>query len=148
MKILILSDTHGDTSVLQEIKHKHSDANIVIHCGDSELPPFLTEDMVIVKGNCDYFDYSLRRDINIQNHKIHIEHGNLIRIPDQLFVENNDYDIVIFGHSHCAKAIWYGNKLFLNPGSLTRPRDSNLGSYIILEIDNDKVNFNIFRLDD
>lgn len=147
MKVLIVSDTHGDTVMLNKVKSIHKDVDIIMHAGDSELPKFLTDDMLMVRGNCDYFEYPLTKDIEIQGYKIHMEHGHKVRIPDSLFVENNDYDIVIFGHTHCAKAKKIVNgKYFFNPGSLVRPRDSDKGSYIILNLEKDNFSFEIHRI--
>ena len=136
MKILIISDTHGDTEIIKKIRDKHKDVDIILHAGDSELPPYMTNDFLCVKGNCDYYDYPVSRDLNIEGFMIHIEHGNRIRIPVSLFLENNSYNIVIFGHTHSLKIIENisENKYFFNPGSLVKPRDSNKGSYIILSL--------------
>lgn len=148
MKILILGDTHGDTTKIQELKNKHKDIDIFLHTGDSELPPYMLSDMIVVKGNCDYYDYPNIKDIIIEGYKIHLEHGNRIKISDSMFLDNNNYDIVIFGHTHCLKVLKNNDgKHFFNPGSLVRPRDSEKGSYIILNLSKDSFSFSTHRIE-
>ena len=50
------------------------------------------------------------------------------------YIESKECDIFLFGHTHKKFAKEIGNTYVFNPGSLTRPRDSSLGSYLILEI--------------
>ena len=149
MKILIVSDSHGDTVLLKRVIEKHKDVDIILHAGDSELPPYMLNDVLTVKGNCDYFDYPSFRNLHIEGHNIHIEHGNRIKISDLMFLENNDYDIVIFGHTHILKFLKLEdiNKYLFNPVSLLKPRDSDKGSYIVLEITKNSVDFKFYRID-
>ena len=38
MKALIISDNHGDSRILNDIKEQFAqDVDVLIHCGDSEL---------------------------------------------------------------------------------------------------------------
>ena len=148
MRILIISDTHGDTKKLKEVCLKHKNIDLILHAGDSQLPPYLTDNILTVKGNCDYYDYPNFRDLNIEGYKIHIEHGHRIHISESMFLDNNDYDIVIFGHSHTLKTFKNVNgKHFFNPGSLTRPRDADKGSYIILNLSKTEFSFEIHRIE-
>ena len=147
MKLLILSDTHGDIEMMKKIVKKHDNIDIILHAGDSQLPPFLMDNILTVKGNCDYEDFPICRDFFIEGFKIHIEHGHCIKISDLMFLENNDFDIVIFGHTHMVKIIENVNeKYFFNPGSLVRPRDSSEGSYIILTLKNRTLSYEIHRI--
>jgi putative phosphoesterase len=148
MNILLISDTHGDTELIKKVIQKHKNVDLILHAGDSQLPPFLMNNILTVKGNCDYEDYPIFRDLFIEGFKIHIEHGHRIKISDLMFLENNDFDIVIFGHTHCVKTLQTVNeKYFFNPGSLARPRDSSKGSYIILTLKNKTINYEIYRID-
>jgi len=38
MKILIMSDTHGDSRVIDKVRSFYPEIDLLIHCGDSELP--------------------------------------------------------------------------------------------------------------
>lgn len=37
MKILVFSDTHGDVTKMERAIRSHSDAEVIIHCGDGEM---------------------------------------------------------------------------------------------------------------
>lgn len=49
MKILVFSDTHGDVTRMERAIRSHSNAEVIIHCGDGEMDveyakgTFLTE---------------------------------------------------------------------------------------------------------
>lgn len=86
--------------------------------------------------------------ININNTKIYITHypinqkGNYYNITednqiDKIF-SNKISDIFIYGHTHKYSMNKINNKIYLNPGSLGCPKDKNLLSSCILNID-DKI---------
>ena len=60
MKILVVSDTHRNFAVLDDIVNENLDADLIIHLGDGEneardihnLHP--EKPMIYVAGNCDY----------------------------------------------------------------------------------------------
>ncbi len=54
-------------------------------------------------------------------------------------IEDFDFDICLFGHSHRYFYREYKNKIFINPGSISEPTDSPTYKYCIVEI-TDKVN--------
>ena len=56
MKIIVVSDSHGNYSLLNEIYLKHFDASIFYHLGDSQLPEYMLHSYCGVKGNCDFID--------------------------------------------------------------------------------------------
>ena len=51
MKIVVVSDNHGRSEPLEQILELHRDADVFIHCGDSELPPQFLQGYVCVRGN-------------------------------------------------------------------------------------------------
>ena len=56
MKVVVVSDSHSNVSILNEIANKNYDADIFYHLGDSELPEYLLNRFTGVCGNCDYND--------------------------------------------------------------------------------------------
>src|SRR5690625_2595052 len=78
-RVLIVSDSHGLTNELRQIKDRHH-ALYNIHCGDSELvedSPFLHE-YITVKGNCDWkANFPKINKITINGVRFLITHGNL-----------------------------------------------------------------------
>lgn len=84
--------------------------------------------------------------IKIGNFNILIIHGNqyysdtinLEKMFDQI-INDFDFDICLFGHSHRYLNEQYKDKLFINPGSIGQSCDYPTYKYCILEI-TDKVN--------
>jgi putative phosphoesterase len=53
----------------------------------------------------------------------------------KLFIENEDVDILIMGHTHMPFVKKFGDKLVFNPGSVGQPRDgNNRASFAFLDI--------------
>ncbi|MBM7660630.1 putative phosphoesterase [Bacillus mesophilus] len=143
MKILIISDSHGLQEELGVIKEAHrDDIDLMIHCGDSELP-FNHESLkgfVVVKGNCDFdnnFPNEVEQEVN--GYKLLATHGHLFHVKNSLMTLSYRADeigaqIVCFGHSHIAGSERIADKLFINPGSISMPRGRKDPTYCILEV--------------
>lgn len=136
MKVVITSDSHGQTDFIKKLAFIHQDANLFLDCGDScksenELKPFLT-----VKGNCDFYNHPRYRIINLGENKIYLFHGDRYFLTDDLLArlsKDNNCNIIIHGHTHIRKFVVYDNVYILCPGSISIPRGGN-PSYIVLEI--------------
>lgn len=137
MKIVVVSDSHGQYQDLQDIALKNYDATLLLHLGDYELPDYLMHSYTCVKGNCDFsFDMPLKRDLDYKFGVIHMEHGDNIDFANfSKYVANTHSFLFLFGHTHEKFAKKIGNTYVFNPGSISRPRDSEKGSYLIIEID-------------
>src|SRR5690625_3249140 len=85
-RVLIVSDSHGLTNELRQIKDRHH-ALYNIHCGDSELvedSPFLHE-YITVKGNCDWkANFPKINKITINGVRFLITHGHLHHVKTSL----------------------------------------------------------------
>lgn len=142
MKLLIMSDTHGDVEVIEDVKSFHPDAVKVIHCGDSELPfthPTM-QGMERVKGNCDHDPNYLEELIfQVNDECIYVTHGHLFDVknsPMKLSYRAREVgaQIVCFGHSHMLGAEYVDGILYINPGSLKKPRRIKEKSFVTLTI--------------
>ena len=77
IKILVVSDTHGEIGWVNDLLLSHSDYDYFFHLGDSELPSHMISPFTSVKGNCDYYhDYPPTKRIITKNATFHLEHGN------------------------------------------------------------------------
>ena len=65
---------------------------------------------------------------------------------DSLFrlAEDENCSIVLCGHTHVSKIVKEGNITLMNPGSISRPRDSHC-SYGIIEIEDNKFGLDIIK---
>lgn len=94
--------------------------------------------------------------INLENIKILIIHGseyydndkNINNMFDQI-IDNYNFDICFFGHTHEYLYKKYKNKIFLNPGSIGIPVDYPTYKYCIVEIGKDiNVSLKEFNIED
>lgn len=121
MKILIISDSHNNSI----LKLPLTDYDYVIHCGDISSNDLdylnIYDNIIYVRGNCDYNNYDLTKVLNLNNKKIFITHGNLYNVKDdlELLINNtiNKNDIVCFGHTHKQLLLKKENTIYLNPGA-------------------------------
>ncbi len=161
MKILIVSDTHGNLKNFNEILKQESPVDMIMHlgdiCRDEEEIRELAGDtctVAMVRGNCDYFSREPdTRDFSIGNHKIHMEHGHYL--PDSLNsiaykAEELGADFVFFGHTHRPLITKVGDITIANPGSISKPRQSDgCPTYMIMEIDaQGEVHLSLKKIED
>ncbi|MCP8617040.1 YfcE family phosphodiesterase [Salirhabdus salicampi] len=135
--VIVVSDNHGLTTELQQIKEHHPDAKAFIHCGDSELEYHAKEmdQFHKVRGNCD-FDTAYPEDINISvdHFNIFVTHGHLYQVKTTLMplsyrAEELGANVICFGHSHIPGVEQVGDRLYLNPGSIRIPRGGTEKTY-------------------
>ena len=141
MKILICSDSHGEYNILNDLYLNNYSITNFLHLGDSCLPEYLMSHFCAVKGNCDFNSLPKYKDIEIGGLKIHMEHGDGFRMHFDMeeYLKDLDCDIFLYGHTHKKIAAKIGKTFVFNPGSLTKPRDGNKGSYLIIEIENKEI---------
>lgn len=148
-KILIISDTHGQNGLITQIIKKEKPFDMLIHCGDLEVPPSMLDCLVdcpihAVRGNCDYSgDLPGMKVFRIGKLKVVAVHGHRYQLHDGLLsltylAKENEADIVMFGHTHVPLVTTENGIVFVNPGSVTYPRqEGHVPSYIIMNVDND-----------
>ena len=157
MKILIISDTHGDLRNLRQVLAVEKPIDNLFHLGD-----FLRDDDEIraradcacafVRGNCDYFaDERDFRDFGLLGHKVHMEHGQLLPYGFEAMAARAKAlgaDILLYGHTHSPLSVKKDGVYIVNPGSLSRPRQADhRPSYVILNIDAENISFEIKYLE-
>ncbi|WP_022934546.1 metallophosphoesterase family protein [Mesomycoplasma moatsii] len=149
VKILVLSDIHGNTKILQKIidnvEHDYSIIAGDFTCDDSIINKYIN---FAVRGNNDWnSSFKDELDFEINGIKFHLEHGHLIGSYSQL--DNYEFmhkvlidqkcDILIHGHTHIPKIFEYKEGLVMNPGSTTFPRGGSNASYAIITINQNKI---------
>ncbi|MFC5603910.1 metallophosphoesterase [Sporosarcina koreensis] len=141
MKIIVMSDSHGDEETVKTVSALQADA--IFHCGDSELSrdnPVL-QNIHIVKGNCDR-DHRFPDSVIVEvgNRKIWMVHGHehdckRTMLPLYYGAQEMGADIVLFGHSHSYAAELREGILFVNPGSTLLPRSGKQPTFAEIEWD-------------
>ena len=135
MKIGLISDTHIPNRakrIPQEFLDWFIDENVdmIIHCGDvtskESLKPLqkITEDIKVVRGNSDYYDYPKELLLSVDDWKIYVFHSSDVYPRGDVYqlykrgIEKK-VDIVIFGHTHIPFFTKVENIFLINPGSAT-----------------------------
>ncbi|MCR5509210.1 MAG: metallophosphoesterase [Lachnospiraceae bacterium] len=146
MKILIVSDTHGYEDNMWKAIYREEPFDMFVHCGDIEHMPaeikrYLTCPVYVVKGNNDYmlrlpeterFEIGDKRVILTHGHK-----HNIYRNQDAMFYygQENNADIVMFGHIHVPVIASVGGITIVNPGSISLPRQRDARpTYIVMTV--------------
>jgi hypothetical protein len=131
MKILVVSDTHGNTDKLSMAIKSCETFDMLIHCGDGirdigsvNIPDGVA--VTAVRGNMDiysplYFEELLLE--NIEGRRVAVTHGHRFNIKagtSLLLAEAKRLGAyaVFFGHTH-SRHISAGTPFLFNPGSLS-----------------------------
>ncbi len=154
MRILVVSDTHGNFRNFKKAVDDHKSADVIIHCGDSrgeieEIKMYYpNKAYVTVKGNCDLGSMLPLEEIRVfENKKLFITHGHLYNVKMSLYpicckAREENADIVIFGHTHNALCEYDDGLYILNPGSL----GGYGASYALIDITEQGIMTNIVKL--
>jgi len=150
MKIIVVSDTHGNCGSLEKIVLIHRNtADLFIHLGDGASDvrtlllrnPELSEKFASIRGNCDFSreDNTSVFIKEIGGHKLFAVHGHNHYVRDQTdFIrksaESCGCNIILFGHTHKRYNIFNSGMYFFNPGSAAFPRDGLKPSYGVIDI--------------
>lgn len=144
MKILVVSDSHGDRDVLVELKELYQDKmDRMFHCGDSELEATdeIWDSFVTVKGNMDFdTELKLEQVIDVGNERFFMAHGHFLDVKSTMSpllkaAKEVHANFAFFGHSHELGVEKRENIILLNPGSILQPRGRyNIKTYAIMDI--------------
>lgn len=150
MKVAVISDSHGDINTLNKVFSGLRDIDKVIHLGDNfediiKVNSNYNKEIHYVSGNNDFgegYNFLREKIINIRDKKIFLTHGhnyNVSRGVDRLYYKSKEMecDIVCFGHTHRRFYSLEDGIIFLNPGSITYPRDHNKGIALMDFLEND-----------
>lgn len=142
MKLLIVSDSHGNRSMLKELKERYeSSVDAMIHCGDSELRAIdpVLQGYHVVQGNCD-LDLRFPEELilEIAGETIFVTHGHLFQIKSSLLnlyyrAKEKNASFIFFGHSHLYGVEQLKDTILVNPGSILYPRGRREQTYCFLE---------------
>lgn len=170
MKIMFISDIHGIRNNLEKVKERYETLNCdkLVVLGDlyyigprnkmkdyydiDYVKNFLEsfkDNLICLRGNCDSeVDLMVSKFpiinelslISLDNLDIYLTHGHI-------YNENNwnkENSILIYGHLHIPFIKEKNNSLFINPGSISLPKENNEPNYLIY----DNKKFTIFDIND
>lgn len=161
MKLMIASDIHGSAYYCEKLLscYEKENADKLLLLGDllyhgprNDLPKDydakkvismlngISKELICVRGNCDtevdqmVLEFPIMAEyaiLYINNHMIFATHGHKYN-PNQL-PPMKPGDILLNGHTHVSKCEKIGDYLYLNPGSVSIPKEDTPMGYIILE---------------
>ncbi len=156
MRIVVISDTHGNHSHLESIISKEKEADYFIHLGDgeSEASSYIEEmqgKFIFVKGNNDYSSSSpTEGELIAADKRLFFTHGHLYQVKYGLELltakaKTNRADILLFGHTHQAFKDYQDGLYIMNPGSAGH-YSHGAPSYGVVEITKAGIVLTIVRL--
>lgn len=146
MKILVVSDTHKNFTMLKKAFDSVPDADIVVHLGDGESDFMLlrsmnpTRKMIYIGGNCDEDLHKPWQSVDACGRKIFCVHGHnhdVHKGVEELVKAAKLYgcSVALYGHTHVRHTDLVDGVYVMNPGSLDSPRDGSARSFGILTVD-------------
>lgn len=129
MKILVLSDSHGNVENMVRAVESES-PRMILHLGDCWRDAehlrdrFPDIEFYQVPGNCDYRSFEPAEQLLcIEDLRILFCHGHTYGVKQSLLragyaAEEQSLDLFLFGHTHKPLVDRRGKTWFLNPGSI------------------------------
>ncbi len=159
MRIIVMSDSHGNYRAVEEIIQRNLNADMFIHLGDGEreldkaIVKFPHINVFHTKGNCDYGSFSQSTlELGLEyGHGLIATHGHLYGVKYSLedlkkSAIKSKSDIILYGHTHIRYNKYEDGLYILNPGSASCPRDGNPPSYAYIDITEKGILTNIVNL--
>ena len=164
MKLMIASDIHGSAfyckKLLEAFKRENAErlillGDVLYHGPRNDLPEGYApkqviemlneekENIMCVRGNCDtevdqmvlefpvLADYAI---MDINGVLVYMTHGHVYNCNNLPPLKKGD--ILLNGHTHVPKCEPYKDILYMNPGSVSIPKENSQHSYMIVDGDN------------
>lgn len=129
MRILVVSDTHGDFYSLKRALDAQPTAEVIIHCGDGSeqyqyiKDVYLQKQVIGVRGNCDWSSTLPVAEVaEVGGKRIFITHGHMYQAKfttmNMIYAAREEKaNILLFGHTHQAMTDYNDGLYIMNPGS-------------------------------
>ena len=152
MRIAVFADSHGHGGRVRRALKQIEPVHHVFHAGDGpgDVPPGIP--CTVVRGNCDFRrELPLEEEITLGGKKFFLAHGHQYGVKyglERIYFRGLEAgaDCVIFGHTH-QPGIWpMGEITLLNPGSIGNPPCLKQPSFLLLTIDDGRVDAQLLQL--
>lgn len=138
-KILIIADTHGNTEAVEKLDQIMSECDIILHLGDGVndvLNGKYKDKLQYVYGNCDGGTRAFKI-VEVEKVKILITHGHFYHVKNDLtslmfLGEEQNVNMVCFGHTHNAIKTTNGKITYINPGTLNSSGYTKTYAYAVV----------------
>lgn len=161
MKYMIASDIHGSkyyADLMREAFFSEKADRLILlgdllyHGPRNDLPKdyepkavieilnSLKDRIIAVRGNCDaevdqmVLDFPIMADyiiLNLDDETVFATHGHIYN--EQNLPPMGNCNILLCGHTHIPKFVRHGGYTYINPGSVSIPKEGSLRGYMIYE---------------
>lgn len=161
MKWMIASDIHGSAYWCRKLieKYREEQADRLILLGDvlyhgprNDLPDEyapkkviamlneIKDEILCVRGNCEaevdqmVLDFPVLADyalLDLGDKMIYLTHGHIYN--ESKLPPMKKGDILLHGHTHFAKCVEHESYVYMNPGSVSIPKEDSRHGYMTLE---------------
>jgi putative phosphoesterase len=165
MKLLIASDIHGSLTFCEKLVQRYKEeccdklillGDILYHGPRNDLPEgynpkgviallnAMSDEILTVRGNCEaevddmVLDFNVLAEYAIFYHgkrMLFLTHGH--KFNPQNLPKLKKGDVLFNGHTHVSKIEELGDILYVNPGSVSIPKEGTPRGYII--VDDEKI---------
>lgn len=150
MRILVISDAHGNDALLKKVIEREKECKTIFYLGDGATGAkilsldYKDKEFIILKGNNDIGEYPEEIIKEIAGVKILATHGHRYFVKysyDKLYFAalKNDVKLVLFGHTHKKESIYNNGVYLVNPGSLRSPYMYFDYTYAVIDIIDGKI---------
>jgi putative phosphoesterase len=159
MKLMIASDIHGSafycSKMIEAYKREKADkllllGDLLYHGPRNDLPKEyapkkviemlngIKEEILCVRGNCDtevdqmVLEFPVMAEyciLYLDNRMVFATHGHKFNTVDKPLLKKGD--ILLNGHTHVPKCEQMEEFIYMNPGSVSIPKESSAHSYMI-----------------
>ena len=161
MKLMFASDIHGSEYYTKKLVERYRAlkcdkmillGDILYHGPRNDLPKeynpkgvisllnAMSEEILCVRGNCEAEVDQMVLDFDCMSESMLLfEKGRMLFITHghKFNLENlpklKDGDILIHGHTHVQTIAAFGKNLYINPGSVSIPKENNPPSFMLYE---------------
>ena len=155
MRIVVVSDSHGNDTAIFRAHEQAGGCDLLIHTGDGEQDALALEELLgcrvlRVAGNCDIGSTAPRELVlELAGTRLLITHGDRQYVKSGLerlysYARERQATVVLFGHTHLAHCEERDGLLLLNPGTLNR--QAGYRSFAVLTLGDGTVQAEIREL--
>ena len=161
MKILVASDIHGSSyycrKLLERLDAEGADrmlllGDLLYHGPRNELPQEYEtksvtaqlnarkERIFAVRGNCDadidqvVLEFPIMAEyciLSVGTRLIYATHGHIFSEDHPPMLKKGD--ILLHGHTHVPKCVDHGDFIYMNPGSVSLPKEGSWHGYMLID---------------
>ncbi len=153
MKLLLISDVHGDFGIMEKILDQNQDADVRIFLGDFQTSKYAQQELAgkfnhVVTGNNDHPGISeMHLLVEIEGLKIYMTHGDryfsfkeyVSKSKLAKDAKKHGATLALHGHDHKASISEHDGVTVFNPGSPSYPRFGSKAAYGIIEINDGEI---------